>query len=83
MHGNKVKLENEHWYKHVQKLVETHLAGKIIIMWNPKLQNDRTIHNNKPDIIIRNNEEETCVLIDVELSGERKVIKREAEKIIK
>jgi len=32
MHENKVKLENERWYKHVPTLVETRLAGKIITL---------------------------------------------------
>ena len=45
--------------------------------------NDRTIPNNKPDIIIRDNEKGTCVLIDVAISGDRNVIKKEAEKILK
>jgi len=57
MHRNMLKLENEHWYKHVHKLIETRLAGWIIVLWNPKLHKDRTIPNNKPDTIIRNNEE--------------------------
>ena len=42
-----------------------------------------TIPNNKPDIIIRDNEKETCMLIDVAISGNRNVIKKEAEKILK
>ena len=42
-----------------------------------------TIPNNKPDIIIRDNEKGTCVLIDVAISGDRNVIKIEAEKILK
>jgi len=50
---------------------------------NQQLQTDRTIRNNKPDIIIRDNEEGTCVLIDVAISGDRNVIKKEAEKILK
>ena len=29
MHGNKVKLENEHWNEHVPKLVETSHEGKL------------------------------------------------------
>ena len=43
------------------------------------------IPNNKPDIIIRDNEKETCtcVLIDVAISGDRNVIKKEVEKILK
>ena len=39
--------------------------------------------NNKPDIIIRDNEKGTCMLIDVAISGDRNVIKKEAEKILK
>ena len=34
-------------------------------------------------IIIRNNEKGTCMLIDVAISGDRNVIKNEAEKILK
>jgi hypothetical protein len=33
--------------------------------WNQQVQTDRTIPNNKPDIIIRDNENETCMLIEV------------------
>jgi hypothetical protein len=41
------------------------------------------ITNNKPDIIIRDNEKGTSMLIDVAISGDRNVIKKEAEKIVK
>jgi hypothetical protein len=47
------------------------------------VQTDRTIPNNKPDIIIRDNEKRTCVLIDVAILGDRNVIKKETEKILK
>jgi hypothetical protein len=47
------------------------------------VQTDRTIPSNKPDIIIRDNEKETCILIDVAITGDRHVIKKEAEKILK
>ena len=47
------------------------------------MQTDRTIPNNKPDIIIRDNEKGPCMLIDVAISGDRNVIKIEAEKILK
>jgi hypothetical protein len=40
------------------------------------------IPNSKPDII-RGNEKGTCMLIDVANSGDRNVIKKEAEKILK
>ena len=47
------------------------------------MQTDRTIHNKKPDIIIRVNEKGTCVFVDVTISGDRNVMKKESETIIK
>ena len=53
------------------------------MLWNQQVQTDRTMPNNKPDIIIRDNEKRTCMLIDAAISGGRNVIKKEAEKILK
>jgi len=78
-----VQLKKRHWYEHVPKSVETSQGGKVTISWNQQIQTDRTISNNKPDIIIRDNEKGTCVLIDAAISGDRNVIKKEAEKILK
>jgi len=52
-------------------------------LWNQQVQTDRTIPNNKPDITIGVNGKGTCVLIDVAISGDRNVIKKEDEKIRK
>jgi hypothetical protein len=41
-----------------------------------KSANYRTVPNNKPDIIIRDNERGTYMLIDVAISGDRNVIKK-------
>jgi hypothetical protein len=76
-------LDKKHWYEHVPKSIETSQGGKVTILWNQQVQTDRTIRNNKPDIIIRDNEKRTCMLIDVAISGDRNVIKKEAEKIWK
>ena len=78
-----VQLYKKHWYEHVPKSVETSQEGKVTILWNQKAQTDRTIPNNKPDIIIRDNEKGTCMLIDVAISRDRNVIKKEAAKILK
>jgi len=67
----------------VPKSVETSQRGKVTILWNRQVQTDRTIPSNKPDIIIRDNEKGTCMLIDVAISEDRNVIKKEAEKILK
>jgi len=71
-----VQLDKKHWYEHVPKSIETGQGGKVTILWNQQVQIDRTIPNNKPDIIVRDNEKRTCMLIDVAISGDRNVIKK-------
>jgi len=75
-----VQLDKKDWYEHVPKSVETSQGGKVTILWNQQVQTDRTIPNNKPDIIIRDNEKGTCMLIDVAISGDRNVTKRKPRK---
>ena len=78
-----VQLDKKHCYEQVPKSVQTCQGGKATILWNQQVQTDRTNPNNKPDIIIRDNEKGTCMLIDVAISGDGNVIKKEAEKILK
>jgi len=78
-----VQLDKKLWYEHVPKSVETSEGGKLNILWNQQEQTDRTIPKNKPDIIIRDNEKGTCMLIDAAISGDRNVIKKVAKKIVK
>jgi hypothetical protein len=66
----------KHWYEHVPKSVQTSQGRKVTILWNQQVQTDRTIPNNKPDIIIRDNEQGTCTLIDIAISGDGNVIKK-------
>jgi hypothetical protein len=54
----------------------------VTILQNQQVQTGRTIPNNKPDIIISDNEE-TSVLIDVAIPGDRNVIKKGTEQILK
>jgi hypothetical protein len=71
-----VQLDKKHWYEHVSKLAETGQGGNVTILWNQQVQTDRTISNNKPNIIVRDNEKRTCMLIDVAISGNRNMIKK-------
>jgi hypothetical protein len=52
-------------------------------LWNLQAQADRTIPNNKLDNVTSVKETGTYMLIDVAVSGDRNVIKKEAEKILK
>jgi hypothetical protein len=54
--------------------------GKVTTLWNQPVQTDRTVPNIKPDIIMRDNKQGTCMLIDVAITGDRTVIKKGAEK---
>jgi len=65
------------------KSAETSQGCKVTILWNQQVQTDRTIPNNKPHILIRDNEKGTCTLTEVAISGHRNMIKKEAEKILK
>jgi hypothetical protein len=78
-----VILCKEQWYEPVLKSIETSPEGKVTMLWNQQVQNGGTTPNNKSDIIIRDNEKGIGMLIDVAISGDRNVVKKEAEKILK
>jgi hypothetical protein len=60
----------------VPKSLEASRGGKVNILWNQQVQTDRSIPNNKPDIVIRDNEKGTCMLIDVAIPGDKNVIQK-------
>jgi hypothetical protein len=76
-------IRQKHWYEHVPKSVETSRGGKVTILWNQKVQTERTIPNNKACIVITDNEKGTYMLIDVAISGDINVIQKVADKILK
>jgi hypothetical protein len=58
MHGH---LNVKFWYGLLPKSVATSHEGKVTILWNQKVRTDRTIPNNKPDIIIvKTKKEHAC-----------------------
>jgi hypothetical protein len=57
-----VKLDSELWYEYVPKSVESSQEGKVTTLWTQQVQTDRTIPNNKTEIINRNNEQGTHIL---------------------
>ena len=73
MQVNRGTIGQKRGYEHVQKSVETCQGGKVTILWNQQIQIDRTIPNNKPDIIISDNEKVTYMLIDIVILGDRNV----------
>ena len=49
----------------------------------PTVLTDRTVANNKLDSIMSDNKQGTCVSIDVAIPGDRNVIMKGAERILK
>ena len=78
-----MQLDKKHWYEHVPHSVVTNQGGKVTVLWNQQLQTDRTISSNKPDIIIRDGEKRTSILIDVAIQGDRNVIKKRSREDFK
>jgi hypothetical protein len=74
-----VKLNKEHLQWTVPKSVETSHKGKVTTLWTQQMKTGRTIPNNKPDIITRVHEKETCLPIH---NAHRNVIKQEAQTIL-
>jgi hypothetical protein len=65
------------------KSVETRHEGKVTILSNQHVRTDRTIPNNKPDIIIHGSKQWMCMLLEVAFPGDKNVIMTEAGKILK
>jgi hypothetical protein len=72
------------WRKYLKRglgIFTTHLSPSLLIIIIIIIIIILTQH--KPDIIIRDNKKGMCMSIDVAVSGDRNVIKKEAEKILK
>jgi hypothetical protein len=76
------KLRGREGHSPRYRATETEIIIIIIIIIMEPIT-DRTIPNNKPDIVIHDYEKGTYMLIDVAIPGDRNVIQKEAEKILK
>ena len=65
LHFNICKEIDKQRYDHVPKLVETCHEGKVTIVWNQQVRTDRTVPNNKADIVIDDNKPGTYMSIVV------------------
>jgi hypothetical protein len=69
------------WYTHKPKPV--YEKGDVTVLWNQAVHTDREVTANRPDIIIKNNKEKRCTLIDVAIPADRNVVQKEAGKKLK
>jgi hypothetical protein len=57
--------------------------GGVTVLWNQAVHTEREVTANRPDMIIINKKEKTCILIDVAMRADRNVVQKEAEKKLK
>jgi hypothetical protein len=64
----------ENWYFHMPKPVTEH--EDITVLWNQGIQTDREVLANRPNIIVKNKKDKTCLLIDVEIPSDKNIIQK-------
>ena len=75
-----VKVE-ESWMKHVpEKVVEN---NGTTIMWDSAIITDRKVKANRPDIIVHDTKNRTCLFIDISVPVCCNIVRKEAEKLTK
>ena len=71
----------EEWYKHQPEPVTE--GPHTTILWDFSINTDRTIKANRPDIVIKDQREKTCILIDMSVPSDANISSKEFEKISK
>ena len=69
------------WYKHEPKTVEE--KNDITILHDMFNHTDREISANRPDIVIKNNRDKKCTLIDVVIPSDKNTSTKVSEKLSK
>ena len=65
------------WYEHKPSTV---IEGKdVIILWDMPIHTDKEIIADRPDIVIQDRKENTCIFIDMSVPSERNSANKETE----
>ena len=71
----------EKWYEYTPEPV---VEGKnVTILWDFTVHTYRKIGANRPDIIIKNHEERTCIMMDVAVPSDLNISLKEFQKLSK
>ena len=69
------------WYEHAPETVIEN--EDVSILWDMPVHTDKEIKANRPDIIVKNKKEKTCLLIDMTCPSDKNVSTKEVEKLSK
>ncbi len=64
---------NSNWYEHHPEPVTEGSDLTITILWDLTIHTDRTVQANRPDILIKDRKNNSCLLIDMSVPSDRKV----------
>ena len=71
----------ERWYEHEPKTVNEN--DSVAIVWDMPILIDRTIAANRPDIVLKNKENKTYLVIDITIPLDTNTSVKTTEKLIK
>ena len=71
----------ERWYEHEPKTVIEN--DSVTILWEMSLHTDRTIAANRPDTVLKNKRDKTCLLIDMTIPLDTNTSVKTTEKLTK
>ena len=69
----------EKWYECMPELVVE--RKNVTILWDFIVHTDRKIDANRPDIIIKNYEERTCIMMDMAVPYDQNISLKEFQKL--
>ena len=72
---------NEKWCKHEPQTVTE--KDNITILWDMPIQTDHEMKTNRPDIVIKNKQEKSCLLVDMSIPTEKNPSVKVTEKLSK
>ena len=76
-----VEMEATNWYEHHPPAVVEH--KNVTILWDFPINTDRTIKANRPDIVVKDRTNRTCLLIDMSVPSDRNIAVKEFDKLSK
>jgi len=71
----------ENWYEHHPKPVTD--GDNVTILWDFTVHTDRTIQANRPDIVVKDFNSKTCLMIDMSIPSDQNIAAKEFEKLSK
>ena len=73
--------EKKRWYEHEPKTVTEN--DSVTILWDMPIHTERTIAANRPDIVLKNKKDKTCLLIDMTIPLDTYTSVKTMEKLTK